>query len=208
MLKSKNLTESLFDKIPAFVKEHVFARTKENVKLPDSTNQGYAEVINTNIFDAQLITSKVNNDYNHHRPILDFDFPVSVVKSSSGNSHVYIDKVLTEIQMDRLVDVLVEVGLLQEGVGNSWLRHKMLTLRPPWVKKGVDESWSQQHDPNAERPKTPTSEQLKQPEPMPPTPADVDVKFMYDKDKDMYVCELLGLAIPAKKMSTNLFTVF
>lgn len=74
-----------------------------------------------------------------HRPALDFDFPVTVVESSTpGHHHVYIDKPMTWERYQLLLVVLREVGLLEEGYVSASLERKMTMLRLPGVTKGGD----------------------------------------------------------------------
>jgi hypothetical protein len=82
--------------------------------------------------------------------LLDLDYgDVTVLRSSSGNTHLIIAGLfLTKEQHDRAVDVLAEVGILQEGFARGAQRSKFgATLRLPWVKKGEDLTWSEQKAP-------------------------------------------------------------
>lgn len=199
MFKSKSL--KFGSDLPEFAHRLNFVKTKGNTKLPSSAGDGYAELEYTSIFDAQMVTSQLASDVKQdiHYPILDFDFKVDVVKSSSGNSHVYINKPLRKEDMDLLVDTLVNVGLLQEGVGNSWIRNGFLTLRLPWVKKGEDKSYVQQQDPSLEQPKefVPKHTAPVQPKLQP----HVEVKFTLDEDKGVYFNKEYGLMFNADKVN-------
>lgn len=99
-----------------------------------------------NPLEANLISSKVNSPFNNHKPLLDIDFAVVNIPSSTpGHSHLYFDILLDEDDMEKLVNVLVEVGILNKGIKTAqWDVHKELTVRPPWVKKGEEKSLVEQ----------------------------------------------------------------
>lgn len=72
-----------------------------------------------------------------HRPLLDLDFPAAVIPSSTeGHCHLYIDKLLTWDQYERLLDVMAEIGLLEDGYVKASKARRCTFLRLPWVKKG------------------------------------------------------------------------
>jgi hypothetical protein len=71
-----------------------------------------------------------------HKPVLDIDFPATLVESSTpGHHHLYIDKELTWEQYTKLLEVMVEVGLLQRGYVDAAIARGYTTVRLPWVKK-------------------------------------------------------------------------
>lgn len=73
---------------------------------------------------------------NLHKPVLDIDLPVIVLPSSTeGHHHLYIDKVLTWDQYVELLDVLVKVGIVQEGFRNASVAREHTAVRLPWIKK-------------------------------------------------------------------------
>lgn len=118
----------------------VFAMTHQLVECKNLDESEYHhENINSDTDDlekANLISSKVKGT-TRHRPILDIDFPASLIPSSTeGHSHLYLDKELTEDEMGKLVTTLWEVGIIADGNLNQWHRSKRLFLRLPWVKKG------------------------------------------------------------------------
>lgn len=69
---------------------------------------------------ANLVSSRAYKDEEGtvwHKPILDLDLPSKYIPSSTpGHGHLYIDKLLPEEQYRKLIDVLVECGILQEGI--------------------------------------------------------------------------------------------
>lgn len=71
-----------------------------------------------------------------HRPVIDIDFPVYVVQSTSPrHHHLYIDKELTPGQYFKLLDVMVEVGIVQAGYVAAARRRGATMVRLPWVRK-------------------------------------------------------------------------
>lgn len=90
-----------------------------------------------------VVTSEVADRENRwiavkglHKPVLDIDLPVIVLPSSTeGHHHLFIDKVLTWEQYVELLDVLVKVGIVQEGFRNASVSRKHTAVRLPWIKK-------------------------------------------------------------------------
>lgn len=71
-----------------------------------------------------------------HKPVLDIDLPVIVLPSSTeGHNHLFIDKELTWAQYVKLLDVLVEVGIVEEGFRGASVARKHTAVRLPWIKK-------------------------------------------------------------------------
>jgi hypothetical protein len=71
-----------------------------------------------------------------HRPVIDLDVPARLYPSSTpSHSHLYIDVDLTHEQYEKLIGVLVEVGIVQKGIQMSLERRGATFVRPPWVKK-------------------------------------------------------------------------
>lgn len=100
--------------------------------------------ITTYTEEASVLTSAVSTTegihLDLHKPVLDIDFPVVALPSSTpGHSHLYIDKAMPWDDYEKLLVVLVEIGLLEEGyLGASRMRH-YTAVRAPWVKKEIDE---------------------------------------------------------------------
>lgn len=113
--------------------------------------QTYKQVKNepeeVSIFDANLIGSRLQNTQTH-RLMLDLDFECELVPSSTpGRYHLYANKFLHHEDMDKLVNTLVEVGILNEGIKTmQWDANGELALRLPWVKKGDDRSFREQYE--------------------------------------------------------------
>lgn len=96
-----------------------------------------------NVDEANAITSKVAKaggirplDEEVHKPILDIDFPVHVVPSSTpGHSHVYIDKAMPWDKLKALLDALADAGVVERGYADASIDQGFTTVRAPWVKK-------------------------------------------------------------------------
>lgn len=73
-----------------------------------------------------------------HAPVLDFDFPVEVVPSTTpGHHHVYLDKVMTWRQYKRVLRAMMRAGLIEKGYYETSVKHGYTTVRAPWVKKDI-----------------------------------------------------------------------
>lgn len=71
-----------------------------------------------------------------HLVAVDLDIPAVLVPSSTlGHSHLIIDKELTWPQYRKLLEVLGEVGILEEGYVAASLRRNTTHIRAPWFPK-------------------------------------------------------------------------
>ena len=71
-----------------------------------------------------------------HLVAVDLDIPAVLVPSSTlGHSHLIIDKELTWPQYRKLLEVLGEVGILEEGYVAASLRRNTTHIRSPWFPK-------------------------------------------------------------------------
>lgn len=86
---------------------------------------------------ANVITSEVEGRPDRHKIVLDIDMPVNVIESSTpGHFHLYIDHELDWEDYQRLLWVMADIGLLEEGYVSSSQTRKYTAVRLPWVKKG------------------------------------------------------------------------
>jgi hypothetical protein len=102
----------------------------------------------TDLARAHVVTSLTDRGAMEviHKPVLDIDFPVKVVPSSTpGHCHLYLDRELTWPQYARLLRVMAEVGLVEPGYVNASIERRHTAVRLPWIRKavGVDPG---QHD--------------------------------------------------------------
>jgi hypothetical protein len=71
-----------------------------------------------------------------HRPVLDIDFPAHLIPSTTeGHFHLYLDKAVTWEKYERLLTVLGEVGILEQGYVDASIARGYSSVRLPWVKK-------------------------------------------------------------------------
>lgn len=71
-----------------------------------------------------------------HRPILDVDFPIAAVPSTTpGHFHLYIDKELTWTQYRELLGVLADIGIIERGYLQASEARQFTSVRMPSVKK-------------------------------------------------------------------------
>lgn len=90
--------------------------------------------------EATVVTSLVDSKLGQgvHKPVLDIDMPVKVIESSTpGHHHLFIDKELTSKQYFKLLDVLVECGIIEFGYKYHSERRGFTAIRVPWVRKGT-----------------------------------------------------------------------
>ena len=89
------------------------------------------------IEDANIISSNASDGSGKHYPVLDLDFPVTLVPSSTpGHFHLYLDRPVDEGSYWKLCDALAEAGLLEPGYVSACKERGYTSVRLPWVKKG------------------------------------------------------------------------
>lgn len=101
--------------------------------------------ITTDPEEAVVVTSVVGtpegsytegNVGDRHKLIIDVDFPVYAVPSSTpGHSHLYIDK---EITFDGLIGILyamADAGIVEPNYASACDEQGMSCVRTPWTKK-------------------------------------------------------------------------
>lgn len=89
--------------------------------------------------DAEMVSSKVIKDgrsTGQHTLMLDLDFPVTVVESSTtGHYHLYADVLMSWRQYSRVLKALADAEIIEQGYYRAAMRQRATMLRPPWVKK-------------------------------------------------------------------------
>ncbi len=75
--------------------------------------------------------------YSHtHKPVLDIDMSVKIFPSTTeGHFHLYIDKEMPWEDYCKLMDVMAEVGILEQGYVNASRQRGYSAVRLPWIKK-------------------------------------------------------------------------
>jgi hypothetical protein len=100
------------------------------------TGRRSRRIVTEDLTRANVVTSRRSDDSVVHRPVLDIDFPVKVVESSTpGHCHLYIDRDLEWDDYVKLLEVLGEVGILEPGYVSASLERGFTALRLPWVRK-------------------------------------------------------------------------
>lgn len=87
---------------------------------------------------ANLVSSASSSlvDSDCHYPVLDIDFPVYVVPSTTeGHYHLYIHKEMSWPHYRRLLRALAECGILEIGYVQAAIARGYTAVRPPWVRK-------------------------------------------------------------------------
>lgn len=90
--------------------------------------------------EGNVYTSLIVDKFDKHFILLDLDaIPVALVPSSTpGHNHLYIWHEVTTEQLNKLVNVLNEIGILQDGIVRGWMERGKLYLRKPGIMKGVE----------------------------------------------------------------------
>lgn len=85
---------------------------------------------------SSLIRSPRNPDKDHF-VLIDLDVNAAIIPSStSGHGHLYIDHPVSWEHMERLLEVLVDMGIVEKGYLEASRTRRQTFLRLPWVKKG------------------------------------------------------------------------
>lgn len=90
---------------------------------------------------ATLVTSvlaepdDITNDA-PHAPVIDIDLPCHWEPSTApGHGHLYINKAMPWSDVVKLLDVMVEIGVVQAGFRDASIRRRYTACRTPWTKK-------------------------------------------------------------------------
>lgn len=93
------------------------------------------DLVGAETLTANLVSSALEGNH-WHAPVLDIDFPVSVVPSSTpGHFHLYIDAPMGWEVYRTLLEALRDAGILQWGFVENSIIQKQSSLRVPWVRK-------------------------------------------------------------------------
>lgn len=86
---------------------------------------------------ANLVSSRVDSEACHdehamHMPVIDIDLPCKLVPSrTEGHFHLYIDKPMTWRQYTRVLEALMEAGVVEPGYYMATLNHGASFVRTP-----------------------------------------------------------------------------
>ena len=93
-------------------------------------------VITGDVEKANVITSMVEENVLHHKLIIDLDLPAKLVPSTTeGHFHLYIDHEIPKDTYFKLLEAMVEAGLVEEGYLNAAAERGYTAVRLPWIKK-------------------------------------------------------------------------
>lgn len=120
-----------------YAHEHMDSNVPSAEVEKDSKRVSTGELVQ-NVYDSNLVSSKVKGNRYMHRPMLDLDFPCTLVESSTpGHYHLYMDiQIDWEAYKEALVG-LYRAGILEEGFYKLALSRGMTMLRRPGIKKGA-----------------------------------------------------------------------
>lgn len=119
-------------------------RNATNEKLNDSSSENFATEIGEWCEEgpaATLVTSATGDSGDIHAPVLDIDLPCHWEPSTRpGHGHLYINRLMPWSNVVKLLDVLVEVGIVEPGFRDASVKRGYTSVRTPWTKKpGVAE---------------------------------------------------------------------
>jgi hypothetical protein len=129
---------ALWAKLPKFMRTHQTVRTnmlQYNEYFDKEKKQDQFE--ERPITEANIITSLDTTGYGSaHRPVLDLDFDAALLPSSTeGHHHLFIDKLMSTDDYYKLLDVMAEVGLLEQGYVDASKQRSATAVRLPWISK-------------------------------------------------------------------------
>lgn len=86
--------------------------------------------------EAQVVTSEMYGSPGQHAPVLDIDFNVEVVPSSTpGHFHLYLDKQMDWPTYRSLLIALAAAGIIEDGYALASIRRRHTAVRVPWLRK-------------------------------------------------------------------------
>lgn len=128
------MNADLLEQLPAFVHTHQLATIPEGDSADDDYDASHVET--EDIEKADIVLS-VDPSTGKHRPVLDIDFPLHTVPSSTpGHFHLYLDKPMPWSKYKKLIHALADAGIIEDGYASVSLDRKYTSVRLPWVKKG------------------------------------------------------------------------
>ncbi|MGZ4518789.1 MAG: hypothetical protein ACXVGB_00025 [Mycobacteriaceae bacterium] len=95
---------------------------------------------------ATVITSLSAAPDFYHLPTLDIDLPCELRESSPGKYHLYIDKPMPWSQYRMLLDVLAQVGIIEQGYADASIEKRGSALRKPGTFKNATEMRAGSYD--------------------------------------------------------------
>lgn len=84
---------------------------------------------------ANIVTSRVDGVAEVHFPVIDIDFPCTLVESSPGKHHLYIDHPVAEHKYWAMLQAMADAGIVQQAYVGASRARGFSCARLPWVKK-------------------------------------------------------------------------
>ena len=132
------MSTELLEQLPAFIRGHQLAIIPATASGKDDTYDG-SHVRTEDIADAHIILS-FDKETGEHRPVLDIDFELHTVPSSTpGHFHLYLDKPMSWAKYEALIGALAEAGVIEKGYASVSALREYTSVRLPWVKKAEAE---------------------------------------------------------------------
>lgn len=99
------------------------------------------EMVEPNLVGSRVAFTDRNPLTSWHSPVIDVDFPVRVVPSSTpGHFHLYFDGVMMRWEKyEPLLKALAEAGIIETGYYENAVRRKMTMVRLSSVRKPPSE---------------------------------------------------------------------
>lgn len=143
-----------WESLPRWVRSNMMGFSKrvalsfkgsKHILPADEAKQQTGDFVECSFADANLITSKVQNSsmvgldgklQPTHTPVLDIDIPcVYMPSSTEGHGHLYFQTVIPWDKYVRLLTVMGECGILEEGFVSASIAKEFTALRLPHIKK-------------------------------------------------------------------------
>ena len=108
----------------------------QKVNYFDTYEASVERVDTIDVDEADVIISAVYNQPDMHKLILDLDLPAQLIPSTTaGHFHLYVDKEIPWRTYKKLLKVLAQAGLIEQGYANVSLERGYTAARLPWIKK-------------------------------------------------------------------------
>lgn len=117
---------------------------------PDVNDDEAGRRFTTRLPEAAVVTSLFNEldkdvdeigtgHASAHRPVLDIDFPVHVIPSTTpGHYHLYLDIPMSWETYSELLIALAKAGVIEHGYESASKRRGFTAVRVPWVEKKLE----------------------------------------------------------------------
>lgn len=102
---------------------------------PDQPTAHRADLADADIMGSSLVDEN-GDPTGYHTIALDIDLPVRVrATDTPGHHHLFIDHPLPWDDVVKLLDTLVEIGLVEHGYAEASKARQFTAVRLPWIHK-------------------------------------------------------------------------